>query len=89
MNPYLFHVGRVDESKFTTPARYADNSNGYSCYTLVDRFAGAVHMGVTIGQLKPEGGVERCVNAYEKGIYVTVGRARNAGWIGELSRKAR
>jgi mannose-6-phosphate isomerase-like protein (cupin superfamily) len=73
MNPYLFHVGRVDESKFATPARYAEHSSGYSCHTLVDRAAGSVHMGVTIGQLKPEGGIERCVNAFEKGIYVLSG----------------
>ena len=30
-------------------------------------------MGVTIGRLQPEGSVERCVNAYEKGIYVLAG----------------
>jgi len=73
MIPYLFHVGRIEESGFTTPARYAGNSSGYTCHTLVDRSAGAVHMGVNVGQLKPEGAVERCVNAYEKGIYVLEG----------------
>lgn len=73
MNRYLFHVGRVEDSKFMTPARYAGNSSGYSCCTLVDRSAGAVHMGVTVGRLQPEGSVERCVNAYEKGIYVLAG----------------
>ena len=30
-------------------------------------------MGATIGRLQPEGSVERCVNAYEKGLDVLAG----------------
>jgi mannose-6-phosphate isomerase-like protein (cupin superfamily) len=73
MNPYLFHVGHVEDSKFETAPRYAGHSSGYSCQILVDRAAGSVHMGVSIGQLEPQGGFQRCVNAFEKGIYVLSG----------------
>ena len=64
-NPYLFHVGRVDESKFSVPPGY-ETSRGYTRQSLVDRTVGSVHMGVSVGQLAPGGEIARCVNAFEK-----------------------
>ena len=71
-NPYLFHVGRVDEAKFSVPAGY-ENCRGYTRQALVDRTVGSVHMGVSVAQLAPGGEIARCVNAFEKGLYVLSG----------------
>ena len=72
VNPYLFHVGRVDEAKFSVPPGY-EHSRGYTRQSLVDRTVGSVHMGVSVGQLAPGGEIARCVNAFEKGLYVLSG----------------
>ncbi|MGZ8203509.1 MAG: cupin domain-containing protein [Burkholderiales bacterium] len=71
-NPYLFHVGRLEESKFAVPAGF-ERATGYTRQSLVDRTTGSVHMGVSVGRLAPGGEVPRCVNAFEKGIYVLEG----------------
>lgn len=72
-NPYLFHTGRIDDAKFSTPDGF-ERSRGYRRQMLVDRTVGSVHMGVAIGELQPGGEIERCVNAFEKGIYVLSGK---------------
>jgi len=71
-NPYLFHVGHVDEAKFSVPTGY-EQCRGYTRQSLVDRAVGSVHMGVSVGQLAPDGEIARCVNAYEKGLYILSG----------------
>jgi len=71
-NPYLFHVGRVDEAKFSVPTGY-EQCRGYTRQSVVDRTVGSVHMGVSVGQLAPDGEIARCVNAYEKGLYILSG----------------
>ena len=35
--PFLFHVGKVDESKFAVPHGYGQNSRGYTRQSLIDR----------------------------------------------------
>lgn len=70
---FMFHVGKVDESKFAVPQAYAQYSRGYERCTLVDRSVGSVHMGVGIRQLQPQGNIDPCVHANEKGIYILEG----------------
>lgn len=71
--PYLFHVGKIDESKFAVPEIYARNSRGFDRESLVDRAVGSVHMGVGVCRLQPRGEVGCCVHANEKGIYMLTG----------------
>ncbi|MBI3919482.1 MAG: cupin domain-containing protein [Betaproteobacteria bacterium] len=71
--PFLFHVGRVDESKFTVPHGYAEHSRGYARQSLIDRNVGSVHMGVGVCLLEPGGHIDACVHANEKGIYLLAG----------------
>jgi mannose-6-phosphate isomerase-like protein (cupin superfamily) len=71
--PYLFRVGKVDESRFAVPPGYAERSRGFQRCPLVDRSVGSVHMGVGICRLEPHGDVDCCVHANEKGIYVLAG----------------
>lgn len=70
---FPFHVGRVDESGFAVPSGYADSSRRFSRFPLVDRSTRSVHMGAAICRLEPGGGVDACVHAYEKGIYMLSG----------------
>jgi mannose-6-phosphate isomerase-like protein (cupin superfamily) len=70
---FLFHVGKVDESRFAMPHVYAVNARGLSRFPLVDRSTRSVHMGAGICRLDPEGSIDTCVHAYEKGIYVLSG----------------
>ena len=75
-NPYLFHVGRVDEAKFSVPSGY-EQCRGYTRQSLVDRTVGSVHMGVSVGQLAPDGEIARCVNAPP---VMNTKRCASAGW---------
>jgi mannose-6-phosphate isomerase-like protein (cupin superfamily) len=70
---YLFHTGKVEESRFVVPEAYAQNSRGYSRCPLVDRSVGSVHMGVDVCRLEARGEVASRIHAYEKGIYVLEG----------------
>lgn len=49
------------------------HARGLSRSTLVDREAGSVHVGYAICDLAAGGGVDRCVHAFEKTIYVLSG----------------
>jgi mannose-6-phosphate isomerase-like protein (cupin superfamily) len=71
--PFLFYVGKVEESKFAVPHGYKQNSGGYARQSLVDRSVGSVHMGVGVCRLEARGHIDNCVHANEKGIYVLAG----------------
>lgn len=69
----MFYVGKFDESAFTVPPAFAQNSRGYERANLIDHKVGSVHMGASICQLQPAGTVACCIQANEKGIYVLEG----------------
>ena len=69
----LFHFENAADIRFELPPKYAEHARGYVRATLMDRSLGSVHMGAGIGQLQPEGSVEPCMHAYEKGLYVLAG----------------
>ena len=69
----MFYVGKFNESEFAVPHGYAQHSKGYERVSLMDHALGSVHMGVGIGQLQPEGNVNSCRHAFEKGIYLLEG----------------
>ena len=71
--PGLYYVGKFDESKFAVPHPFVQHSRGYERVTLMDRSRGSVHMGVGVCRLEPQGHVEACVIANEKGIYIFEG----------------
>ena len=68
-----FHAGKLDESKFAVPHGYAGRAHGFDRVSLIDRGIGSVHMGVGVCRLAAGGGVDACVHANEKGIYVFEG----------------
>jgi mannose-6-phosphate isomerase-like protein (cupin superfamily) len=70
----MHYVGKVDESTFIVPADYDQHSEGYERLTLIDASVGSVHMGLGICRLQPDGHVEPCVQANEKGIYILEGK---------------
>lgn len=71
--PFLFHLGKVEASKFAVPQGYEQNSRGYTRQSLIDRGVGSVHMGVGVCRLEPGGHVDHCLHANEKGIYLLAG----------------
>ena len=74
ISPYLYRVGKMNESQFTVPEGYAEHSRGLFRYSLVDRSMGSVHMSAGICRMAPGGEAGSCVHAYEKGIYVLSGQ---------------
>jgi mannose-6-phosphate isomerase-like protein (cupin superfamily) len=66
-------IGTFDETKFMVPQGTAQRSRGFERVSLVDQSVGSVHMAVGICRLAPNGSVESCVHAFEKGIYVLEG----------------
>jgi mannose-6-phosphate isomerase-like protein (cupin superfamily) len=69
----LFHVGKFEESGFAVPYGYTERARGYERATLIDRGLGSVHMGAGICRLQPQGSIDPCLHAYEKGIYLLDG----------------
>ena len=69
------YVGTVDETRFETPARFAEHSRGYRRLELVDHTISpaAVHMGVGLVDLTPKGYLMPVMHAFEKGFYVLSG----------------
>jgi quercetin dioxygenase-like cupin family protein len=71
--PFLFRVGKVDDSKFDVPPVYTQGSRGYTWQALVDRSTGSLHVGVDVCRLDPGGHVDDCLRAHETGIYLLTG----------------
>ena len=71
--PGLYFVGRFDDSKFAVPHAFVRHSRGYERVSLMDRSRGSVHMGAGVCRLQPQGHVDTCVLANEKGIYILEG----------------
>ncbi len=69
----MHYVGQFDPSKFATPKNFEGHSRGYERVSLVDHTVGSVHTGVGICRLQPDGRVNACVHANEKGIYILDG----------------
>jgi mannose-6-phosphate isomerase-like protein (cupin superfamily) len=69
----LFHVGKFEETGFKVPPGYTEHARGYERATLMDRSLGSVHMGAGICRLQPKGSIDRCIHAYEKGLYILDG----------------
>ena len=69
----MHYVGQFDPSKFATPKNFERHSRGYERVPLVDHTVGSVHTGVGICRLQPDGRVNACVHANEKGIYILDG----------------
>jgi mannose-6-phosphate isomerase-like protein (cupin superfamily) len=69
----MFHVGKLDESRFALPQGYEPHARGYRRASLIDHVTGSVHMAAAICELAPHGDVAWRVQANEKGIYVLAG----------------
>jgi quercetin dioxygenase-like cupin family protein len=52
---------------------YEGHARGLTRTILLDREAGSVHVGYSLARLAPGGGIDRCIHAYEKTIYVLSG----------------
>ncbi len=69
----LYYVGKLNEAAFAVPHPFENHSRGYERVTVMDRTLGSVHMGVGVGRLQPQGYVDACRHANEKGIYLFEG----------------
>lgn len=65
-------VGRLSDVA-TDLGVYANRSDGYARYPLVDRAAGSVHQAMTIAELAPGGRVDLHLHAFEEGLFVLAG----------------
>jgi len=70
---YTYMHDYEKQERYAVPHGYEKHSQGYERFTLVDHSVGSVHMGVGICELQPNGSVDFCVHANEKGIYVLGG----------------
>ena len=64
---------QIDDSLFQPPPGYGGHSEGFRRADLIGREQGSVHIGFSISELAPGGGIDTCVHAYEKGIFITEG----------------
>ncbi len=71
----MHYFGRFDESALGVHPVLEGHSEGYTQAELVNRSSGSVHTGLSIGQLKPGGGLYPHVHAFEEGFYILSGEA--------------
>ena len=64
---------QIDDSLFQAPPGYGGHSEGFRRADLIGREQGSVHIGFSISELAPGGGIDTCVHSYEKGIFITEG----------------
>jgi mannose-6-phosphate isomerase-like protein (cupin superfamily) len=69
----MYHVSKLDESRFAVPVGYERRARGYERASLVDHTMGSVHTGAAICRLAPGGYVDTRTHVNEKGIYVLAG----------------
>ena len=69
----MYHFLKFAKFAFLVPPGYQQHSQGYTCASLVDHSVGSVHTGLRICHLEPDGWIDPCVQANEKGIYLLQG----------------
>jgi mannose-6-phosphate isomerase-like protein (cupin superfamily) len=69
------YVGTIDDTRFTAPERFAKHSDRYRRLELLshETSPAAVHMGLGLVDLQPDGHLMPLMHAFEKGFYVLSG----------------
>ncbi len=71
-----WHVERAGEMETTVPEALRDHSRGLTCAVPVGRHVGAVHTGIGLYALEPEGELGTHLHSNEQSFYVLEGRPR-------------
>lgn len=70
----MHFVGNYAQATFQIPPAYEKHSQGYTRIALVDHTTGAVHTGLGLCQLEPEGTLDPHVHFYEEAFYILEGQ---------------
>lgn len=70
-----YHVGRLDDAGFATPAAYRGHASGYRANPIISAHTNpaCVMTGVNIVRIAPGGGHQPVFHAFEKGFYILKG----------------
>jgi len=71
----MHHVANYDKASFLVPPAYEKHSHGYSRIALVDHtITGAVHTGLGLCKLEPDGVLNSHVHFYEEAFFILDGQ---------------
>ncbi len=71
----MHHVANYDKAPFLVPPAYEKHSHGYSRIALVDHtIPGAVHTGLGLCKLEPDGVLNSHVHFYEEAFFILEGQ---------------
>lgn len=71
----MHHIVRANEINLQTPPLYEKYSQGYTRFAMVDHnVEGAVHTGIGLCRLEPDGVINSHVHSYEEGFYIMEGQ---------------
>ena len=71
----MHYYGHFDDASLTASPVYEGHSRGYRQADLVTRATGAMHTGLSVGELAVDGSIEPHVHSYEEGFYILSGEA--------------